>query len=57
LKHKFGNGGVDFIEEHLSSTKGLVSINELKQKKDKIELVIAEEEQKRFEKEKDEEIK
>ena len=58
LKSKFGNGGVDFIEEHLqSTTAGLVSNKDFKKKKEKeIELVIAEEEQKRIEQEKDAEL-
>lgn len=51
LKSKFGAGGVDFIEEHLQSTGvaggiGLVTNQEYKQRKERVELTIAEEEQK-----------
>lgn len=52
LNTKFGTGGIDFIEEHLQSTNikvggGLISNKELKQNKEQIELVIAEEHAKR----------
>jgi hypothetical protein len=50
LKSKFGTGGVDFIEEHLLSTGaaggvGLVTNREFKERRDRIELTIAEEEE------------
>lgn len=51
LASKFGKGGVDFIEEHLQSTGvaggvGLVTNEEFRQRKERVELTIAEEEEK-----------
>ena len=58
LQNKFGVGGVDFIEEHLqSSAAGLVTGKEYKQKKEQIELVIAEQQEKLIEQLKNEEIR
>lgn len=58
LKGKFGMSGVDFIDEHLQSTSsGLVSGQEYRKKKEQIELVRADEEQRMIEKEKEEEIR
>ena len=50
LQNKFGTAGVDFIEEHLQSTGaaggvGLVSNEELRARRERIELTIAEEEE------------
>lgn len=57
LKSKFGNGGVDFIEEHLqSSTAGLITNQQFKLKKEHIELSIAQEEERLIEKEKQDEM-
>lgn len=51
LGSKFGTGGLDFIEEHLQSTGaaggvGLVSKQEYKMRRERVELAIAEEEEK-----------
>ena len=51
LSTKFGTGGIDFIEEHLQSTGvaggvGLVTNQEYKKRKERVELTIAEEEEK-----------
>ncbi|CDW71086.1 protein fam50 homolog [Stylonychia lemnae] len=61
LSNKFGIGGIDFIEEHLQSTNikaggGLISNQELKQKKQQIELVIVDEQAKKIEEEKQNEL-
>jgi|LauGreDrversion4_2_1035121.scaffolds.fasta_scaffold1039321_1 hypothetical protein len=51
LGSKFGTGGLDFIEEHLQSTGaaggvGLVSKQEYKMRRERVELAIAQEEEK-----------
>ena len=52
LTSKFGTGGVDFIEEHLQSAGiagggvGLVTNEQYKLRKERVELTIAEEEEK-----------
>ena len=51
LQTKFGSGVVDFIEEHLQSTGaaggvGLVTNQEYRKRKERVELTIAEEEEK-----------
>lgn len=61
LNKKFGTGGIDFIEEHLQSTNikvggGLISKEELRQNKDQIELVIVDEQAKKLEEEKEQEL-
>ena len=51
LGAKFGTGGLDFIEEHLQSTGatggvGLVTKQEYRMRRERMELAIAEEEEK-----------
>jgi hypothetical protein len=50
LDNKFGNSGIDFLEEHLqNAASGLVSSKDYKQKQERIELIIADQAEKLLE--------